>query len=213
MNSPDHPKSVFGHREVVRRTSTPVAAPARAAGRKLPVAFTIVAAALVLVGFGISWTLPQMKVVDQRTAQAERDVTAIINRPVKPLPRTTAAGEFSPGWFHAGAIRPDFNTVDVRTSQEFPYNSYTYVASNVRPNDMFIAKDLEFNAMTKYFYVDRTLPKARLSEAEMLEVNRLYRIIGAHDLAVTLHWSKLAVLAILALLLGAALPFTLRRFR
>ena len=32
--------------------------------------------------------------------------------------------------------------------------------------------------MTKYFYTDRTLPKKKLSETELLEINRLYRIIG-----------------------------------
>jgi hypothetical protein len=37
---------------------------------------------------------------------------------------------------------------------------------------------LEFNAMTKYFYTDRSLPKKKLTEAEMVEINRLYEIIG-----------------------------------
>jgi hypothetical protein len=32
--------------------------------------------------------------------------------------------------------------------------------------------------MTKYFYEDRSLPKKKLTEAEMLEINRLYRVIG-----------------------------------
>jgi hypothetical protein len=32
--------------------------------------------------------------------------------------------------------------------------------------------------MTKYFYLDRTLPKKKLTEAEMLEINKLYRVIG-----------------------------------
>jgi len=43
---------------------------------------------------------------------------------------------------------------------------------------VFISHDLEFNPMTKYFYTDRTVPKKRLTEDEMLEINRLYRIIG-----------------------------------
>jgi hypothetical protein len=43
---------------------------------------------------------------------------------------------------------------------------------------MWAAKDLEFNSMTKYFYLDRTLPKKKLTEAEMLEINKLYRVIG-----------------------------------
>ena len=41
--------------------------------------------------------------------------------------------------------------------------------------------DLEFNPMTKYFYTDRSLPKKKLTEAEMLEINRLYRIIGRDE--------------------------------
>ena len=32
--------------------------------------------------------------------------------------------------------------------------------------------------MTKYFYTDRSVPKKKLTEEEMLEINRLYRIIG-----------------------------------
>ena len=36
---------------------------------------------------------------------------------------------------------------------------------------------LEFNAMTKYFYTDRTVPKKRLTRAEMEEINRRYRVI------------------------------------
>jgi hypothetical protein len=32
--------------------------------------------------------------------------------------------------------------------------------------------------MIKYFYTNRSLPKRKLTEAEMLEINSLYRIIG-----------------------------------
>jgi hypothetical protein len=32
--------------------------------------------------------------------------------------------------------------------------------------------------MTKYFYVDRTLPKKKLTQSEMIEINSLYRTIG-----------------------------------
>src|SRR6185312_13200587 len=43
---------------------------------------------------------------------------------------------------------------------------------------MFRGRDLEFNAMTKLFYTNRMLPKKRLTETEMLEINSLYRVIG-----------------------------------
>src|SRR5258708_7935700 len=43
---------------------------------------------------------------------------------------------------------------------------------------LFIGRQLEFNANTKYFYKNRSIPKKKLTEAEMVEINRLYRIIG-----------------------------------
>ena len=46
---------------------------------------------------------------------------------------------------------------------------------------MFRGSDLEFNPMTKYFYTDRSLPKKKLQEYEMLEINRFYRIIGQFE--------------------------------
>ena len=64
---------------------------------------------------------------------------------------------FPQGWFHEGAITPDFATVDVRATQEFPYSEYTYVTSNLNPDEAFIASELEFNSMTKYFYADGSL--------------------------------------------------------
>jgi hypothetical protein len=82
------------------------------------------------------------------------------------------------GWFHPGAMTPDFNTVDVRKSQELPYAAHPWVSSDITPNMMFHGRDLEFNSMTKLFYTNRSLPKKRLSEAEMLQINSLYRTIG-----------------------------------
>jgi hypothetical protein len=58
------------------------------------------------------------------------------------------------------------------------YDKYGYVNSDLNPGVVFIGQDLEFNSMTKYFYTDRSVPKKKLTEPEMLEINRLYRIIG-----------------------------------
>ena len=82
------------------------------------------------------------------------------------------------GWFHPGANTPDFNRVDVRQSQEFPYAGHEWVSSDASPTIMFHGSDLEFNAMTKLFYTNRSLPKRKLTEAEMLQINSLYRTIG-----------------------------------
>ena len=49
----------------------------------------------------------------------------------------------------------------------------TYISS-----EMFIGSELEFNAMTKYFYTDLTLPKKRLSNTEMIKINGLIASSG-----------------------------------
>jgi hypothetical protein len=111
---------------------------------------------------------------------AIRRVQAIVNQPVQQLdrPANMQVSMYGPGWFHPGAIMPDFDTVDVRSTQQCDYDKYPYVSSDLNPGKMFIGKELEFNPMTKYFYTDRSVPKKKLTEAEMLEINRLYRIIG-----------------------------------
>jgi hypothetical protein len=107
-------------------------------------------------------------------------VQKIVNQPVTQIPRTEdmRVSTYRPGWFHDGAIKPDFNNVDVRASRETSYDKNQYVTSDLNPGIVFLGAELEFNPMTKYFYTDRSLPKKKLTEAEMLEINRLYRIIG-----------------------------------
>ena len=113
-------------------------------------------------------------------ADAITKVEAIVNQPVIGLPRTPdmAVATYSPGWFHPGAIRPDFNTVDVRATQELNYAKNAYVTSDLNPDVVYLGSEVEFNPMTKYFYTDRSVPKKKLTEKEMLEINRVYRIIG-----------------------------------
>ena len=122
----------------------------------------------------------QIAALQLELTNAWQQVIEIVDQPVKAYVRSenTPASVYSPGWFHAGASTPDFNTVDVRQSQELIYAAHTYVTSDLNPGVVFLGRDLEFNSMTKLFYVDRSLPKHKLSEAEMLEINRLYRIIG-----------------------------------
>jgi hypothetical protein len=117
--------------------------------------------------------------------KAELDATTqkvkvIVNQPVTALRRIQGmrVTTFKEGWFHEGAVKPAFGHVDVRRSQQLPYEKYPYVTSDLNPGVVFIGRQLEFNAMTKYFYTDRSLPKKKLTEAEMVEINRLYEIIG-----------------------------------
>lgn len=120
----------------------------------------------------------QQAALRQEMTAAIEKVAAIVNQPITRLPRTSVANEFSPGWFHQGATKPDFNKVDIRKTRKLSYAQFSYVTSDLNPTEMFIGRELEFNPMTKYFYIDYTTPKKRLSEAEMVEINRLYRIIG-----------------------------------
>jgi hypothetical protein len=122
----------------------------------------------------------QIAVLKAQMNNAIFKVEDIVNQPVTHLKRTPdmKVAYFSPGWFHDGATKPDFNTVDIRTTQKFPYAGYQYVTSDLNPGEAFIGRELEFNSMTKYFFNDRTVPKKKLTEAEMLEINQLYRVIG-----------------------------------
>ena len=107
-------------------------------------------------------------------------VKAIVNQPPPSQPADPGlpVSVYQPGWFHDGASKPDFNTVDVRKTQQFTYAEHPFVTSDVCPGTIFPGAQLEFNPMLKYFYTDRTLPKKRLTSSEMIEINRLYRIIG-----------------------------------
>jgi hypothetical protein len=112
---------------------------------------------------------------------AIHQIEKIVNQTVPAYPRTKGmhVSVSKPGWFHEGATKPDFNHVDVRASRETAaFDQHEYCTSDLNPGLVWRGRDLEFNANTKYFYTNRTFPKKRLTEAEMLEINRLYRIIG-----------------------------------
>lgn len=116
-------------------------------------------------------------------ADAIARVREIVNQPVESLPRKPdmKVVTYSPGWFRPGAEKPDFNRVDVRNTQKFPYDGHEYVTSDQNPKVVYIGPELEFNPMTKYFYTNWSVPKKKLNESEMLEINRLYRIIGQDE--------------------------------
>jgi len=128
-------------------------------------------------------TMPEDRIaaLQMEKSNAWQRVVQIVNRPVQVYGRTADQHHvalYSPGWFHPGAEKPDFNTVDIRKTQQLVYAQSQYVTSDLNPGKVFLGQDLEFNAMTKMFYADRSLPKRKLTEAEMIEINGLYRIIG-----------------------------------
>lgn len=127
----------------------------------------------------LATTNDQIAALQLQLTNAWHQVETIVNQPVTAYRYESdyPMSIYSPGWFHPGAMTPDFNNVDVRQSQQLIYTN-TWVSSDLTPNMMFRGSDLEFNAMTKLFYTNRSLPKKKLSEAEMLEINSLYRTIG-----------------------------------
>jgi hypothetical protein len=209
MRIDDHPRAVFGRRGREIRAPAAVAdraaRPARAIGIGPFVCLFGLTSIFAAVAGAIFWTLPDIGKLNAETALAEQRVTAIVNQPITHLPRTGPVGLFSPGWFHPDATKPDFNNVDIRATQEFPYERYTHVTSDVTPSEMFIGSELEFNPMTKYFYTDRTLPKKRLSGAEMVEINGLYRTIGQDEQDLPTRWLEIAGLVVVGFGLGLAL--------
>jgi hypothetical protein len=124
--------------------------------------------------------------VDSLEAQlkdAVDHVNVIVNQPVPYVPRTrenwSQCSYFPDAWFHPGAAIPDFANADVRKTQETKnYADYTYASSVFTPDRAYICSEMAFNSQTKMFYQDRTVPKKKLTDSEMLEINRLYRIIA-----------------------------------
>jgi hypothetical protein len=127
-------------------------------------------------------TPPEQIAADKsELAQAIERVKLIVNRPPPSLPIAPGmnVGSYGDAWFHPGAIRPDFNNVDVRKSRDLSnYSKFDFVSSNLNPGIAFPGDQVEFNPMTKFFYTDRSLPKLKMTESEMIEINRLYRVIG-----------------------------------
>jgi hypothetical protein len=215
MNVDNQLSAAFGRRG--REIRTPAALAVRTAKPARGMGHTVclfgLAGLLLAVAGAILWTVQSIETLNAETAQAEQRVVAIVNQPITHLPRSGPVELFSPGWFHPGAMKPDFNNVDIRTTQEFPYDGDSYVTSDVNPSEMFIGSELEFNAMTKYFYADLTLPKKRLSNTEMLKINGLYRVIGQGEQALLTRWLTIAGLVVVGACLGSALRLLIRRTR
>ena len=127
-------------------------------------------------------TAENIPALKQKLDGAVARVIEIVNQPV-PFVERTKDMDVSVESFHDGATRPDFGSVDVRKTQEEPAtHGHEYTMFSEHPNVAWSTSDIEFNSMTKYFYQDRTVPKKRLTEEEMVEVNKLYRTIAYCEL-------------------------------
>jgi hypothetical protein len=115
-------------------------------------------------------------------ADAIAKVEAIVNQPPDSLPHDLGSVEgtiYKGHWKRGRKIKPDFDHVDVRLTQEFPYvEDNAIVTCDTTLGRIFASASLEFNPMLEYFYTSPTLPAKRLMPSEMDEINHLYRIIG-----------------------------------
>ncbi len=167
--------------------------PGRVPAQSAPAFFFVKGMAIIVLVFFTSLILraqtpaasktDSLAALELESTNAWQRVLEIVNRPVTAYRRAPgmSVATLNEGWFHEGAFTPDFNTVDVRQSQEFPYANHQYISSVLNPGIVFPGPELEFNAMLKIFYTNRSLPKRRLTEAEMVEINNLYRVIGRYE--------------------------------
>ena len=134
---------------------------------------------------------PEVRIrqLNEELARTVRRVREIVNQPVTQVEVTQGMkiARF-PIWFHPGAGTPNFDTDDVRTTESsanYSDPNYDYAACPMHPGIAFLMSDMAFNSATKIFYVDRSVPKKKLAEYELLEINKLYRVIGRdlHELA------------------------------
>jgi hypothetical protein len=134
----------------------------------------------VLPANGTQTQVTQIYALADQVNTAVKSILTIANAPVTHVPRQAGMKiqSFGPQWFQPGSARPDFNNPDIAKTQQLPYAKYSYVSSELNPNEAFVGSELEYNPMIKFFYIDRTTPKKKLSQAEMAEMNRLYRVIG-----------------------------------
>jgi hypothetical protein len=121
----------------------------------------------------------------RRIDKAVARVRDLVNRPVESAPITPElrqmAGVFREGWFPQGAQLPAFSGADIRKSQDLSlYTREEWCTSSLTLDRVFKESQCEFNPQTKFFYMDYSLPKKRLTDEEMQEVNRLYHQIGAY---------------------------------
>ncbi|HZZ19510.1 MAG TPA: hypothetical protein VFE25_09080 [Opitutaceae bacterium] len=120
----------------------------------------------------------------QKLSLALARAREIINQPVDSVPMTpeirSKAAVYQQGWVHDGAEIPHFIDAHIEASQEPVAAQYYWVTCNLTPGLAFRSQDREFNAQTKFFYMDRSLPKKRLSAGEMAELDVVYHKIGMY---------------------------------
>ncbi len=118
-----------------------------------------------------------------RRARTEERIRSLVNQPPPSLPRTVRmrVQSTSGAWYPETSAAPDYAQVDVRATQQNNYDGKGYLATATDPGVVYLGDELEFNPVLNYYYVDRTLPKKKLTPAEMEQINALFREIAELD--------------------------------
>ena len=115
--------------------------------------------------------------------EASARVAAIVNQPVKQTPETPGmhSGHWE-YWFHPGATKPDFNTVDIRTTQETPFAKFTYVTLRPEPGHRIFWRRprVQFDDQI-FLYGPLPAKKETDGERRCWKSTGFYRIIGQDD--------------------------------
>ena len=119
-----------------------------------------------------------------RTARAEfdrttRQVQAIVNQTPPVVPKTAGAESYHYG-YHPGAEKPDYDAADSLQSKRELWKG-EFVNMDDAPGVFYRSSECEFNPQTKFFYLNRSLPKKKLSDAEYHELTRLYHLLGQQE--------------------------------
>ncbi len=111
---------------------------------------------------------------------AYQRVLAIVNQPVHTFPRA-ANMEVShyPAWFHDGAITPDFNTVDIRQTQEFPYTNAPYAICDLVPGVAFVWQGIGIQLHDQVFPLYESVPAQSTGSSERQHGGDPTRFIGS----------------------------------
>jgi hypothetical protein len=118
---------------------------------------------------------------DKARQSAAASYSAQIQAP-PPAAGATNVAAMAPHWFGPDAIKPDFLNTDVTKTQEFPYAVFDFVSSDLNRAVAYRASNTESNWMTRFFYTDLSVPKKKLNDDEMQEINHLYRLIATNEM-------------------------------
>jgi hypothetical protein len=179
------PRDTFSPESLAAALATPTPEPSQPPRASVAPSPTPVAITMQSPGSGSAATPSHDKEIADLKAQMDDAISkaeAIINQPVSPLQRADymLVWTYHPGWFDKGALKPDFNTIDIRKTQKLDYQ-HQYVTSDLNPRVVYIGYNLEFNPFTKLFYRDLSVPKKKLTDMDMQEVNDIYRTIGKYE--------------------------------